>query len=137
MGMTAPIRSPIERFMTPDPICVASDTLLSSAMVHMRRHDIRHLPVVDGGRLIGILSQRDIAMATAEADQWPPSEHVGDAMSREVYAVPPERPLGEVAAKMVERKYGCTVVTRDERVVGIFTTTDALRLLVGIVEAWL
>jgi acetoin utilization protein AcuB len=57
-------------------------------------------------------------------------------MSTEVYTVPPEKALGEVAARMVERKYGCAVVVRDGEVIGIFTTTDALRVLVSIVEAW-
>ncbi len=130
------IHSPIERFMTRDPICIDRDAMLSSATAEMRARDIRHLPVVEKGKLVGILSQRDIATALGEADECLPSEHVEDAMSREVYVVPPDRPVGEVAAKMVERKFGCTVVARDERIVGIFTTTDALRVLVGIVEAW-
>jgi acetoin utilization protein AcuB len=58
-------------------------------------------------------------------------------MSTNVYVVPPERPVGEVAAKMVESKLGSAVVMREDRVVGIFTTTDAVRVLMGIVQAWL
>jgi acetoin utilization protein AcuB len=102
----------------------------------MREFRLRHLPVLDGGKLVGIVSQRDLFFVETLRDVDPANVPVEDAMTAEVYVVPPERALGEVAAKMVERKYGCAVVVRGEHVVGIFTTTDALRVLVEIVEAW-
>jgi acetoin utilization protein AcuB len=98
---------------------------------------VRHLPVLDGGKLAGILSQRDLFFVETLRDVDPAKVPVEDAMTRDVYVVPPERPLGEVAAMMVERKYGCAVVVRGAKVVGIFTTNDALRVLAGIVQAWL
>ena len=85
---------------------------------------------------MGILSQRDLYFVESLRDVDPTDVPVEDAMSTDVYVVPPERPVGEVAARMVECKYGCAVVESGERVVGLFTTTDALRILVSIVEAW-
>jgi acetoin utilization protein AcuB len=93
--------------------------------------------VLDGGKLVGILSQRDLFFTESLHDVDAMTVPVEDAMSTEVYVVAPEKPLGEVAARMVECKYGSAVVVRDGQVIGIFTTTDALRVLVGIVEAWL
>ncbi len=135
--MNQQVHSPIERFMTPDPVCIGRHDLLSTATAQMRARGFRHLPVVDHGKLVGIVSQRDLALAVSLPSEDPSAEQVDEAMSKDVYVVPPDRPVGEVAAKMVECKYGCTVVARDDRVVGIFTTTDALRVLVGIVEAWM
>jgi CBS domain-containing protein len=112
---------------------------MSEAHERMRTLKVRHLPVLDEGepKLVGVLSQRDLFFVEALLDIDPADALVEDAMSSNVYVVPPERPVGEVAAKMVESKFGCAVVASDDRVVGIFTTTDALRVLMGIVQAWL
>jgi acetoin utilization protein AcuB len=126
----------INQFMTPDPHCIGRHQMLSSAHELMRKHRVRHLPVLDGGRLVGILSQRDLFFVETLRDVDPGKVCVEEAMSSNVYAVSPDRALGEVAAKMVETKYGCAVVTREQSVVGIFTTNDALRVIVGLVEAW-
>jgi acetoin utilization protein AcuB len=90
---------------------------------------VRHLPVLERGELVGILSQRELFLTESLRDVDAVKVPVEDAMSTDVYAVPPEKPLGEVAAKMVERKYGSAVIVRDGHVLGIFTTTDALRVV--------
>ena len=110
--------------------------MLSTAHELMRKHRVRHLPVLDQGRLVGVLSQRDLFFVETLRDVDPAKVHVEEAMSANVYEVPPDRALGEVAARMAEAKYGCAVVTREQSVVGIFTRTDALRVVVGLVEAW-
>ena len=131
------VRSSIDRFMTPNPHCIGRDQTLAVAHEKMRAFGFRHLPVLDGGKLVGIVSQRDLFFVETLRDVDPATVTVDDAMSSDVYVVPPERALGEVAARMVERKYGCAVVAKDGDVIGIFTTNDALRVLVSIVEAWL
>ena len=122
--------------MTKNPHCIGHDQPLSKAHERMRELRVRHLPVLDGGKLVGILSQRDLFFLETLRDVNPAKVSVEEAMSADVYVVPPERPLGEVAAKMVQSKLGCAVVARGGHVTGIFTTSDALRVLVNIVEAW-
>jgi CBS domain-containing protein len=137
-GMSTQIQSRIDQFMTPHPTCIRRKQHLSEAHERMQTLQVRHLPVLEeDGRLVGILSQRDIYFTEALHERPPESARVEDAMTSNPYVVPPERPVGEVAAKMVEGKLGCAVVASGERVVGIFTTTDALRILMGIVQAWL
>jgi acetoin utilization protein AcuB len=131
------LRSSIDHFMTRKPHCIGRDQTLAAAHERMRAIGGRHLPVMDGGKLVGIVSQRDLLSVETMREVDPARVRVEDAMTADVYVVTPERPLGEVAARMVERKYGCAVVVDKSQVVGIFTTTDALRVLVGIVEAWL
>jgi acetoin utilization protein AcuB len=123
--------------MTPTPHCIGREQTLATAHERMRALRIRHFPVLDGGKLVGILSQRDLFFVETLRDVDPLKVLVEDAMSSDVYVVSPERHLGEVAATMAERKYGCAVVARDGHIEGIFTTSDALRVIVSIVEAWL
>ncbi len=121
---------PIQRFMTPSPHTIGRDQPLSVAHERMRRFGVRHLPVLEGGQIVGLLSQRDALLVETLRDVDTAKVPVEDAMSAEVYAVPPAKPLVEVAEAMAEHKYGCAVVCEGSHVVGIFTTVDALRLLV-------
>jgi acetoin utilization protein AcuB len=128
--------SSVEHFMTPNPHCIGGDQSLAAAHSRMRDLKVRHLPVLAGGRLVGILSERDLLFAEGFPRIDAANARVDEAMTQAVYVVPPERPVGEVAATMAERRYGCAVVAREGHVVGIFTTTDALRVIMGIVDAW-
>jgi len=91
----------IKQFMTASPHSIGQDQPLSVAHEMMRTHAIRHLPVL----------------------------HVGEAMSTETYAVEPRTTMLEVAAEMADHRYGAAVVIDKERLVGIFTTVDGMRLL--------
>jgi acetoin utilization protein AcuB len=97
----------------------------------MRTHQIRHLPVLRGGKLVGILSQRDVhliaSLPSVNIDEVP----VEDAMSDDVYGVAPETPIDEVAAEMAAHKYGAALVVDQGHVAGVFTTIDALHALAG------
>jgi len=121
----------IRQFMTPAPHSIGRDQPLSVAQDRMRSYGVRHLPVLDGGKLTGILSQRDALLVETLRDVDPAKVPVEDAMSTDVYVVAPETPLEVVAGAMAEHKYGCAVVMDGKHVVGIFTTVDALRALVG------
>jgi acetoin utilization protein AcuB len=124
-------RHPIRNFMTPAPHAIGRDQPLSRAHQRMRAFNVRHLPVLDGGKLVGILSQRDAFFVETLRDVDPAAITVEDAMSTDVYVVTPDAPLEEVAAEMAHRKYGCAVIAEGSRIVGIFTTVDALYALVG------
>jgi acetoin utilization protein AcuB len=134
--MATQTQASVENFMTPNPHCIGVEQTLSSAHERMRAFGVRHLPVLDGGKLVGILSQRDLFFVETLRDVDPAKVSVAEAMTADVYSVSPEKAVGEVAAKMVERKFGCAVVVRGQHVAGIFTTSDALRVIVGIVAAW-
>ena len=124
------VRHPIRDFMTPSPHSIGRDQPLSVAHERMRDFGVRHLPVLDGGKLAGILSQRDALFVEALPDVDPSKVHVEEAMSIDVYVVPPDAAMEEVADEMASRKYGCAVVAEGSRIVGIFTTVDALRALI-------
>lgn len=119
----------IEKVMTPMPYTIGKTIPLSRAREMMRDHRIRHLPVQEAGKLIGLLTDRDVKLVSSF--QTGPSEpKVEDAMTPDPYAVTPETPVDHVAAVMAEHKYGCVIVQQENgKVIGIFTATDALRLL--------
>ena len=119
----------IKKFMTPSPHTIGRDQTLSFAQRILREHDIRHLPVLEGGKLVGVVSERDVALVEALRDVDPTKVEVGEAMSANVFAVEPGASLDEVAAEMASRKYGCAVVVDHGKVVGVFTTIDALAAL--------
>ncbi len=116
-------------FMSRVPQTIGAAQPLAAADRMMRDHDLRHLPVLEVGRLVGILSQRELdLLLTApeiDADRTP----VSRAMMRDVLVVSPHDLVSQVAAKMAERRVGSAVVATDGHVVGVFTTVDALRAL--------
>jgi acetoin utilization protein AcuB len=115
--------------MSKPPRCIGSDQGVAKALERMRALEIRHLPVLEGGALVGVLSERDGALALAAAPESAETMLVEEAMSAIPYCVPPEAPLREVAGHMAARKLGCAVVMNDGHIVGLMTTTDALRVL--------
>ena len=124
MAQTPPIRS----VMTASPRTVDIDAPVRVAQDLMIDFEIRHLPVTEGDRLVGILSDRDIAFASNSATgELCDRLCVRDVCSLEVYRVAPEEPLDAVLAEMAERRIGSVVVTEGERIAGLFTATDACR----------
>jgi acetoin utilization protein AcuB len=131
---TTSVRLRVESYMTPDAYAIRPDESLGAAHAMMRDHDIRHLPVLDAGKLVGIVTQRDLHLVETLGGVDQSTVPVEEAMSTDVYAVPPEAPLARVAEEMAERKIGSAVVMEDDEVVGIFTTVDALRGLADILR---
>lgn len=119
--------------MTTSPVSIQLDAELGVAIELMQKHEIRHLPVLDGERLVGILSDRDLGIIESLVpDEWLRIV-VAEAMTPSPYAVAASTPVSEVARNMADHKYGCVVVTDEqEAVLGLFTTTDALRLLADL-----
>ena len=99
--MSKPIPS-IQKHMTTSPHSIGSDQPLSRAHQFMREHAIRHLPVLAGGKLVGMLSDRDLHLVESLRGVDPEKVLVEDAMSTTVYAVAPEQPLDVVVTTMAE-----------------------------------
>jgi acetoin utilization protein AcuB len=125
---------PIEKHMTPAPHSVGAEQTLAHAAAVMKKHDIRHLPVLHGGKLVGIISDRDLRLVESLNDVNPALLTVSDAMTSSVYAVSPETPLRDVVESMARHKYGSAVVMKHDKIVGIFTTVDACKVLVGLLD---
>jgi acetoin utilization protein AcuB len=127
-------RHTVQRFMTVSPYVISSRRTLADAHQIMRERSIRHLPVVDDGKLVGVLSQRDLYLVETLRGIDPASETVAEAMSADPFTVSPDSPLDEVARAMAERKYGSAVVVDKGTVIGLFTTVDALRALASVLR---
>ena len=127
-GMSKPIPT-IQKYMTAAPHSIGDDQTIAQAQSHMRELRVRHLPVLRGGKLVGVLSERDIALIETLRDVDPQKVTVEDAMSQQVYTVEPTTPLDHVVSEMAEKKYGSAIVVQNHKVVGIFTTVDVCRAL--------
>jgi acetoin utilization protein AcuB len=124
--MSKPIPS-IQKYMTTQPHSIGEDQTMATAHRMMREHHFRHLPVLKGGKIVGVLSDRDLRLVETLRDVDPNQVRVEDAMTAKPYSVSPDAPLDEVVATMAEHKYGCAVVMQNDKLVGIFTTVDACR----------
>jgi acetoin utilization protein AcuB len=119
----------IEQFMTRSPHTIGRDQTLASAHRLMRQAGVRHLPVLEGGNLVGLLSERDLDFIETLRDVRPEAVSISEAMSQFVYCVAPTEPIQKVAQVMADQKLGSVVVRDKEQIVGVFTTIDALRAL--------
>jgi acetoin utilization protein AcuB len=115
--------------MTPNPISIEIDTSLLAAAECMREHGIRHLPILDRGALVGLLSERDLALIAGIPGIDGSLVTVSEAMSPNPYVVPSSTPLADVVAVMHERKLGTTVIMDEDELRGVFSVIDALALL--------
>ena len=85
----------IREYMTPSPYTIAPNRSLSAAHQAMRDHQVRHLPVIEHGHVVGVVSQRDLALIESLPGVNPTDVRVEEAMVRDVFTVPPEMPIGE------------------------------------------
>jgi acetoin utilization protein AcuB len=132
--MSKPIPS-IQMFMTTSPHSIGKEQTLERAHEVMRAHRIRHLPVLEGGKLVGMVTERDLHLVETLRDVDPGKVTVEDAMATHVYAVEPDAGLDVVAETLAEHKYGSAVVIQNGKVVGIFTTNDACRALAELLHS--
>jgi acetoin utilization protein AcuB len=132
---------PVERYgtvrnwMTREPTAVNEDCPLSTALGRMQTGEIRHLLVLDGDRLSGIVSNRDVrrlAMTAAGAPLL--AEPVSRIMTENPVTIGPEAGVTEAARLLLEMKIGALPVRDGENIIGIFTTSDALEALLAMLE---
>jgi acetoin utilization protein AcuB len=119
----------IQKYMTTSPHSIGGEQTLATAARMMHEHHIRHLPVLSGGKLRGLLTDRDLKLVETFRDVDPAKLTVDEAMTEQPYAVSPETPLDEVVSTMAAGKFGSAIVVQNGHVVGIFTTVDACQAL--------
>ena len=115
-------------------VTVSSQTTLQDAYRILREKGIRHLPVTEADRLVGVITDRDLRLATSSLapSPFPPGSHVAEVMSREPLTADPSDPVEDAARVMRERKIGCLPVMEDDRLVGIITGLDLLDALMQL-----
>jgi acetoin utilization protein AcuB len=122
-------------FMTPFPHSIDVDAPLEDAHKLMREHRFRHLPVMSGGEIVGVLTDRDIKLVLGP-DFGNPDERelrVRDAYVERPCVVPASTPVAKVARVMAQNRIGSAIVTKHGKLVGIFAVTDACRALAEII----
>lgn len=134
----------VEQWMTKNPITIEKDATIIEAIHLMKEKKIRRLPVMDKGKIAGIVTEKMIldfkpSKATS-LDTWEvhyilSRTPVTEAMNPNPYKIPPETPLTDAARLLHDRKLNGVLVVNDSgKLVGILTTTNALEALITICE---
>jgi acetoin utilization protein AcuB len=131
--------------MTPDVITASPDTSLADALKLTRGNRIRHLPVTENGRLVGLVTDRDLRLAmppvyASDTDHQDlrhtlATRTVGEFMVRTIITIKPDAPIEDAARQMYEHRIGCLPVLDHGELVGIITETDVLRAFVELFGA--
>jgi len=134
------VRDIMSSSLTPLPL-VSS---LLDAAIAMRRSSLRHLPILDGERLVGIITERDVQrcapslLSNVTQEEYnsifenTPIERV---MLRDLVTVAPDASVRDALALMLDRRVGCLPVIEGERLVGILTRSDLMNLLMKFLPA--
>lgn len=127
---------PVEEFTTPDPVTAKEDTSIEELSKMMKEHGVRHLPIVKGERVVGIISDRDLRVASCLNSREKMLVQASDIMANDPVTVDSQTSLDEVAFEMSQKKIGSVIVNEDgDKFLGIFTATDALNALIEIARA--
>jgi CBS domain-containing protein len=120
-------------FMTRELVTVGEGDDLALAESMLRLGSIRHLPVVRDGKLVGLVTQRDLLRTQATHERR--SSRIGEIMVTRLTSVRSATSLVAAARTMLEHKFGCLpVVEEDGRLVGIVTEADFVRFAADVVE---
>ncbi len=135
----------VKDFMTKNPVTVTPDTSFNEALRIMRDNRIRRLPVLEGGKLVGIVTEKDLLYASPSKattlDIWElhyvlSKLKVDEIMTRNVITVEEDVPLEEAARIMAENKIGALPVLNSEGdLVGIITETDIFKIFIDMLGA--
>jgi acetoin utilization protein AcuB len=116
--------------MTPDPACLGPEDTVAAAIALLKEGDFRAVPVVKNGKLVGIVTDRDTRQ------NWEKSEatKIGTIMSDNPVVISPDDSVNEAIRMLLAYKIGGLPVIRGHKLVGIITTTDILKVVLGFPE---
>jgi CBS domain-containing membrane protein len=126
----------VREIMTGSPVTLKPEDTLDLANDVISLGRIRHIPVVEDGRLVGLLSERDLIGAAATTIFGLKQKRksallktvlIKDVMKKRVISVKPDTPIKDAAQLMADKKIGCVPVVESGTLVGLLTTTDILR----------
>jgi acetoin utilization protein AcuB len=123
----------VAKYMTAGPHTIGREQSLTAAKQLMHKNHVRHLPVLHAGKLVGVVSERELDLISA----LPGSKQlsVEDAMVPDVYTISEDARLETVAEEMARLKIGSAIVLKGVEVVGMFTAVDGLRALADVLRA--
>jgi acetoin utilization protein AcuB len=125
-------------------VSVAQSDTLDHALMTLKRFNIRHLPVVKGDHIVGIISDRDVKKATPSPFDYPTADEfraftsavaIKDIMTKEVITVSPLTPIEEAASLMNQKRIGALPVVQEGRLIGMLTETDVLGVMTEMMGA--
>lgn len=122
--------------MTPFPHTINIDATIADADSLLKEHNFHHLPVVEDGHLAGALSARDITLSLSLQSDFSMEipTTVRSVYSPIAYSADIEEPLTSVLEKMIEKKIGSVIITKNNKVAGIITDTDIEKTLLKIMK---
>jgi CBS domain-containing protein len=129
-------RTPVRDIMQEKIVTISAGESLSTVEDIMRLGRVRHMPVVSSGRLVGVVSERDLLRSSlsslsshrsAERKAFLYAIEIGRVMSQPPIVISPDATIRRAAQVMAENKIGCLPVVKSEELIGIVTETDVLR----------
>jgi acetoin utilization protein AcuB len=130
----------VRDWMTPNVATIAPQTRLFAALAIMNERKCRRLPVVDGKKLVGIVTKSDVYQALGPVEQWGSTEEgsepkVEEVMSKKLLTVSSKEPLEAAAVLMLDNRVSGLPVVDGGKLVGIITETDVFKAMVEILGA--
>ena len=133
-------RVPISEIMTTDLIVLNLNDGLDKAEHLFKLHSIRHIPVIDGDKIVGMLSLTDLLRISFADGAYEDEENIetivynmftiSQVMAKNIESVSPNATIKEVAEELAAKEYHALPVVEDEKLVGIVTTTDLIKYLI-------
>lgn len=137
------VRNLVKDWMVPNPVTIGPKATVAEVEHLLETRRIRHLPVMDGDRLVGLITDRDVRLASMPRPRKEPSHadallqllRVEQVMSPNPAVASPDMPIAEAARLMLEHRYGGLPVVQEGRLVGIITQGDLLKALIDVLKA--
>ncbi|BBB32617.1 acetoin utilization protein AcuB [Thermotomaculum hydrothermale] len=125
----------VKEIMNKSPKLINSNTKLCEAYEIMQKNGIRHLPVIENGKLVGVVTDRDLRLATSRLAKKPfnPEDEVKKVMSSPVQTINANDPVEQAVRIMRELKIGCLPVIEGGEIVGLITVSDILDAMLKLI----
>jgi acetoin utilization protein AcuB len=129
----------VRAVMTPQPFCVTPEHTAAKIVELFHAHGFRHFLVADGGRLVGVISDRDVIRLFGANDSLEPayleSVSVADLMSTDLITIPANATLADATTRIIEHGINCLPVVENGQAIGILTSTDLFLSLEQVLKA--